>query len=123
MQAGRDNEAKTVKYSKDHPFTLCYTSGTTGSPKGAIYTHANVIGLLAAIDNSSAKITGQDTHFSYLPLHHVAERASYINIFYNGGKIGIFNGNLKLFLDDIAVLKPTVFISVPRIYNKTMTSV
>ncbi len=57
-------------------------------------------------------------HISYLPLAHVFERVVQMWITYVGGSIGFFQGDTLKLLDDIAVLKPTVFASVPRLYNR-----
>jgi len=55
---------------------------------------------------------------SYLPLAHVFEKLVILTVFYNGAKIGFSCGNSLKLKDDIANLKPTIFASVPRIYNK-----
>lgn len=60
----------------DDVLTLCYTSGTTGSPKGAIITQGNLVAALSAIDErASEEERGPDeVGFSYLPLAHIYER-------------------------------------------------
>ena len=62
--------------------------------------------------------TSEDVHISYLPLAHVFERVVQMWITYVGGAIGFYAGDTLKLLDDIAVLKPTVFASVPRLYNR-----
>ncbi|KAK9219117.1 hypothetical protein WN943_007756 [Citrus x changshan-huyou] len=57
-------------------------------------------------------------YMSYLPLAHIYERANQIVSVYYGVAVGFYQGdNLKL-MDDLAVLKPTIFPSVPRLYNR-----
>ncbi|PWA13634.1 AMP-binding, conserved site-containing protein [Artemisia annua] len=64
------------------------------------------------------KFTSSDIYISYLPLAHIYERANQIMGVYNGVAIGFYQGdNLKL-MDDLAVLRPTIFCSVPRLYNR-----
>ena len=57
-------------------------------------------------------------HLSYLPLAHIYERLCVWGIFALGGKIGFFNGDIRLLNDDLETLKPTFLVSVPRLYNK-----
>lgn len=117
--------------SNHHPFrppkpddvaTICYTSGTTGTPKGAVLSHGNLIANLAG-GSLEIKFYPSDVYISYLPLAHIYERANQIILAYYGGSVGFYQGdNLKL-LDDMAELKPTVFCSVPRLYNRVYDGV
>ncbi|CAI9776320.1 unnamed protein product [Fraxinus pennsylvanica] len=101
----------------DDVATVCYTSGTTGTPKGAVLTHGNLIANVAGA-SMSIKLYPSDLYISYLPLAHIYERANQISVVYFGGASGFYQGdNLKL-LEDMAVLKPTIFCSVPRLYNR-----
>lgn len=125
---------KIITYSKLHdqghnnlqPFsppkpedvaTICYTSGTTGTPKGAVLTHANLIANSAG-SSLGVKFYPSDTYISYLPLAHIYERVNQISLAHFGVAVGFYQGdNLKL-MDDMAVLRPTLFASVPRLYNR-----
>jgi long-subunit acyl-CoA synthetase (AMP-forming) len=73
----------------DDVFCLCYTSGTTGNPKGAILTHQNMISTVRA---AAAQIDGNtdDVHISYLPLAHIFERMMMLLTLANGGSAGFF---------------------------------
>ncbi|KAJ9538496.1 hypothetical protein OSB04_031229 [Centaurea solstitialis] len=109
-----------------HPFcppkpddvaTICYTSGTTGTPKGAVLSHGNMIANTAA-GTIGIKFFPSDVYISYLPLAHIYERSNMNLLVYYGASAGFYQGdNLKL-LDDMAELRPTVFCSVPRLYNR-----
>ncbi|KAJ6842039.1 putative long chain acyl-CoA synthetase 6, peroxisomal isoform X1 [Iris pallida] len=97
--------------------TICYTSGTTGTPKGAVLSHANMVANVAG-SSLSIKFYPSDVYISYLPLAHIYERSNQIALAHFGVAIGFYQGdNLKL-MDDMAVLRPTLFASVPRLYNR-----
>nr|XP_009589417.1 long chain acyl-CoA synthetase 6, peroxisomal-like [Nicotiana tomentosiformis] len=97
--------------------TICYTSGTTGTPKGVVLSHANLIASVAGM-TLSIKFYPSDIYISYLPLAHIYERANQITSVYYGVAVGFYQGdNLKL-MDDLATLRPTIFSSVPRLYNR-----
>jgi long-chain acyl-CoA synthetase len=98
--------------------TICYTSGTTGSPKGVMLSHANLAALLAASKNSGIDLSAKDVHLSYLPLAHIFERINYNNALLNGASIGFYQGDVLKIADDLAALRPTIFASVPRLYTR-----
>ncbi|GES65625.1 acetyl-CoA synthetase-like protein [Aspergillus terreus] len=97
--------------------TINYTSGTTGPPKGVVLTHGNATAAVAAglvlTDHNQG-----DTFASYLPLAHIYARLSEHLAFYAGARIGYFHGNILELVDDLKLLKPTGFISVPRLYSR-----
>ncbi|KAM7485560.1 hypothetical protein LguiA_001569 [Lonicera macranthoides] len=97
--------------------TICYTSGTTGTPKGAVLSHGNLIANIAGA-TVSTKLFPSDVYISYLPLAHIYERANQVMLVYFGAASGFYQGdNLKL-MDDMGALRPTIFCSVPRLYNR-----
>nr|CAB3219809.1 long-chain-fatty-acid--CoA ligase 1-like [Phallusia mammillata] len=102
--------------------TVCYTSGTTGLPKGAMLSHRNVIanfnGAFAIGRTSFLKMGKDDVHISYLPLAHMMERVVAAQVYSVGASIGFFQGDVKLLLGDVATLRPTIFPMVPRLINK-----
>ncbi|KAL1317014.1 hypothetical protein HN51_069118 [Arachis hypogaea] len=101
----------------DDVATICYTSGTTGTPKGAVLTHANFIANVAGT-TMDEKFGPSDVYISYLPLAHIYERTNQVMIVHFGIAVGFYQGdNLKL-MDDLAALRPTIFCSVPRLYNR-----
>ncbi|OMJ75611.1 hypothetical protein SteCoe_25201 [Stentor coeruleus] len=103
--------------SPDSWFTICYTSGTTGKSKGAVITHKNMISMMAGMADSGFKnIDFNDVHLSYLPLAHMFDRAVCHFLAGVGGGIGFFSGDIMKLKEDLAELKPTLFVSVPRLY-------
>ncbi|XP_052771923.1 long-chain-fatty-acid--CoA ligase 5-like [Mya arenaria] len=122
QNAGRANPKDAVPPSPDDLCLICYTSGTTGDPKGAMMTHRSMIANLASISVFASKggvgITAEDSSLSYLPLAHVFERGLQTIFFMNGARLGFSSGDVKLLTDDLQALKPTVFPTVPRLLNR-----
>ncbi|KIZ03320.1 hypothetical protein MNEG_4636 [Monoraphidium neglectum] len=98
--------------------TICYTSGTTGTPKGAMLTHSNLIADAAGTAALLDEFQPGDRHISYLPLAHIYERNNMTMTIHMGGSIGFYSGNVQELLDDVMVLKPHIFVSVPRLWNR-----
>lgn len=65
----------------------------------------------------------EDIYISYLPLAHVFDRLGCHSMFSRGGSIGFFGGNVHKITDDLTVLRPTIFPSVPRLLNKVYEKV
>ncbi|KAF9148752.1 hypothetical protein BG015_009496 [Linnemannia schmuckeri] len=76
------------------PITICYTSGTTGQPKGAILTHANFVAAVAASEIGYI-LTPTDTGISYLPMAHVFGRAMEIFLYSSGGAASTQRGEME----------------------------
>ena len=98
-------------------YTICYTSGTTGQCKGVVLTHANLITTTVAAQLEFHFDT-TDKYLSYLPLAHIMERIISLVMLSSGVAIGFYAGNVMKVKDDLAALKPTVFISVPRLFGR-----
>lgn len=99
-----------------------YTSGTTGDPKGVKLTHKMIITAAYAVNYRVGKngdpFGPTDTYISYLPAAHSFEQCTAgLGIIY-GMRSGFFAGNVQKLTNDIQVLKPTFFPSVPRLYNR-----
>jgi long-chain acyl-CoA synthetase len=97
--------------------TLIYTSGTTGTPKGVMISQRNVVWTLESLRRAADLDMGQRM-VSYLPLAHIAERlATHYLGTYLAGQVW-YCPNLAGVLEYIQIAKPTVFVGVPRVYEK-----
>ncbi|KAI5755194.1 hypothetical protein M8J77_014875 [Diaphorina citri] len=100
--------------------TICYTSGTTGNPKGVMLTHGNVIAAISAalLQLSDHRPKYSDVLISFLPLAHMLERTCESAMFLVGGSIGYYSGDIKNLTEDMKTLKPTIMPAVPRLLNR-----
>ncbi|RUS91011.1 hypothetical protein EGW08_001228 [Elysia chlorotica] len=107
--------------SEDDMYTICYTSGTTGKPNYGGQSY--VIYIMPLIFQPHHKVNKDDAALSYLPLAHNFERGSMLLLLIGGARVGFFSGDVKLLMDDLATLRPTIFASVPRLLNRIYDSV
>ncbi|MDX9767669.1 MAG: long-chain fatty acid--CoA ligase [Ectothiorhodospiraceae bacterium] len=115
--AGPLAEPPLVSIGADSLATLIYTSGTTGRPKGVMLTHANLLENAHAC--SLCGSFGEDDLFlSFLPLSHALERSAGLYLPMLVGAPVAYARSIPQLAEDLATLKPTVLISVPRIYEK-----
>ncbi|CAN8215972.1 unnamed protein product [Coccothraustes coccothraustes] len=120
-ELGRNNIKEPVPPKPEDLSVVCFTSGTTGNPKGAMLTHQNVVSNAAAFlrcTENTIECTSSDIAISYLPLAHMFERVVQTVIYSCGAKVGFFQGDIKLLTDDMKTLKPTLFPVVPRLLNR-----
>ncbi|NWX74839.1 ACSL5 ligase, partial [Alca torda] len=120
-ELGRNNIREPVPPKPEDLCIVCFTSGTTGNPKGAMLTHQNVVANAAAVlrgTENTVDCTSSDITMSYLPLAHMFERVVQTVVFSCGAKVGFFQGDIKLLTDDMKTLKPTLFPVVPRLLNR-----
>jgi len=119
LDAGKSVEILPEEYKRPTPdsiLLLGFTSGTTGNPKAAMISHRAIVSRNAGSSPDSFNET--DSYLSYLPMAHVMEQCIFAAACVTGFRIGYYSGDIMKMLEDIAVLKPTFFASVPRIYNK-----
>ncbi|KAA6358521.1 MAG: long-chain acyl-CoA synthetase, partial [Streblomastix strix] len=105
--------------TQDSILTIIFTSGTTGTPKGVILKHRNLISTIQAGLSFGMNIFHEDSsYYAYLPLAHVFEFIIEFAVMTIGGKIGYSSGDTKEIINEVAVLKPELFVGVPRVLNK-----
>lgn len=101
----------------DDVLTINYTSGTTGDPKGVVLTHRNCVAAISCA-RASGNLCYKDSSMSYLPLAHIYGRMIDQTALAEGAALGFFHGNILELVDDLKILKPSGFISVPRLFNR-----
>lgn len=120
QKLGEANHHEAVPPRPSDLSTICYTSGTTGNPKGVMLTHENVVADVAAVamQLGEHKPGPKDVMISFLPLAHMLERCCEVALIMEGGSIGFYQGDIRLLMDDMQALKPTVTPAVPRLLNR-----
>ena len=96
---------------------LVYTSGTTGKPKGVMLTHRNVVSDVKAVLERIAP-TVDDLFLSFLPLSHTFERTGGYYLAIAAGSCVAYARSVPLLAEDLKTVRPTVLVSVPRIYER-----
>lgn len=120
----KNNEPQKEDYypELDDIWTIVFTSGTTGDPKGVVLDYRTIF-LTKIIVESDVNPLGMDRNgnnsfFSYLPLNHIFERVVLeFQCMRYGGTMS-FVESLESFPKNLADVQPTTFAGVPRIYNK-----
>jgi long-chain acyl-CoA synthetase len=126
VESGRTGDSEDLFWQRadtvveDDLLTLIYTSGTTGRPKGVTLTHRNLVqNVLPSAER--APLESEDLGLEFLPLCHVFERMI--------GYLYMYRGTSKAYCsvhhvgELIATIKPTVFASVPRVYEKVFDKI
>lgn len=106
-----------VTVAPDDLAAIVYTSGTTGRPKGVMLSHANIVANVKAIAQRIAA-SPDDIFLSFLPLSHTFERTGGYYYPIAAGACVAYARSVPQLSDDLKHVRPTVLISVPRIYER-----
>ncbi|MFA5665007.1 long-chain fatty acid--CoA ligase [Castellaniella sp.] len=115
-------EARLAEQSMDDIALMIFTSGSTGRPKAAMLSFGNMAAMAASTD-AIYQCTPQDSTVSYLPLCHVAEQIYTVGLPLRCGAMVNFAESLRTVQDDLREIAPTLFIGVPRIWEKMHASI
>uniref|UniRef100_A0A8C4H4D4 Long-chain-fatty-acid--CoA ligase n=1 Tax=Dicentrarchus labrax TaxID=13489 RepID=A0A8C4H4D4_DICLA len=114
---GKSNLEKPVPPKPEDLSIVCFTSGTTGNPKGAMLTHENVVSDAAGVIKfCSCSKYPRCQHF-------ISDQIVKTVMYGAGAKVGFFQGDIRLLPDDMKTLQPTIFPVVPRLLNRVYDKV
>lgn len=122
LQLGDDKKFDLPLTKKNDICTIMYTSGTTGDPKGVMISNESIVTLIAGVkrllQSVNEELNEKDVFLSYLPLAHIFDRVIEELFISHGASIGFWRGDVKLLVEDIGELKPTIFCAVPRVLDR-----
>ena len=119
LETGRDNPAEVQQPASESPMGMIYTSGTTGEPKGVILSHKNVIFECQAV-LPLLGMTENDRTLAFLPWAHVFGQVAEVHgLISSGGSAGLVE-DVNTLIDELGVVKPSMFFAVPRVYNLSL---
>ncbi len=112
MPAARSNDA-------DSTAVVTFSSGSTGTPRAVALSHRNFVaaltGAYVALWRGAAQ--GDDVHAAYLPFPFIFERLLHYCFMVTGGQLGFTSGAVEKLFEDLAIVRPTVLIAVPRLFS------
>lgn len=127
LEIGRKAPTKPIPPKASDICTIMYTSGTTGDPKGVMTKHSAVVATVCGLTNWTQNIglplTSSDSFLSYLPLAHIFDRVAEETFLYHGMSIGYWQGEVTKLIPDAQALHPTVFLGVPRVFDRVYSTV
>jgi long-chain acyl-CoA synthetase len=116
--AGHERPVPAIHPASDEIAVLIYTSGTTGEPKGVLLSHGNCTSNSMAGVSMFPELTEEGVSLSILPWAHSYGQTAELNaMVYLGGSIG-FIESVKTVVQDMALVRPTWLIAVPRVFNR-----
>ncbi len=109
-------EAHAETVGPESLFTIVYTSGTTGTPKGVVLTHENLTSSVCSAVRAMGVNEG-DQQYLFLPLAHILARQT-IWVGFAAGYVTTFSRGTNQIKEDLVAVRPTFMAGVPRIYEK-----
>ncbi len=119
---GAGGELQTRDIDRNAMATIVYTSGTTGRPKGVMLSHHNILFNVQAAFKV-IEIFPDDEFLSFLPLSHALERTVGYYLPMAAGSAVSYARSIPLLAEDLVQVRPTVMISVPRIFERVYAKI
>ncbi|CAF3919649.1 unnamed protein product [Rotaria sp. Silwood2] len=117
---GSTNQYDCVKTQPADCFTILYTSGSSGFPKGTMVSE-NAFRAAFPQRFPLSSSAADYIYFSYRPLAWAADRDAIIITFLHGGRTGFFTGDPSRLMEEIAIVRPSDFAAAPSFWNKIYT--
>lgn len=117
LKLGEDNPVDCANTKSDDHALIIYTSGTTGNPKGVVHNHSGLIAMIVGTV-TLVPFTSSDVHLAFLPMAHIMEQFIEGLVYTVGGTICFWSGDIRVLMQDVAIVRPTKFIAVPRLLNR-----
>ncbi|MFU0842300.1 MAG: AMP-binding domain-containing protein [Burkholderia sp.] len=117
LAQGKDSELPAGAPKPTDLAALVYTSGTTGTPKGVMLTHRNILSNICGVLKNLQPPTDHETFLSFLPLSHTFERTTSYYLALGLGYTTAFNRSISRLQEDFRTIRPTILMSVPRVYE------
>ncbi len=114
----KEIEARIDQVKPDDMLTLIYTSGTTGVPKGVMLSHNNILTNIEYLTEKSGLSNENEVLLSFLPLSHILERTAGYYMTIRNGSLIAFADSIEKVPENMMEIRPTVMISVPRLFEK-----
>jgi long-chain acyl-CoA synthetase len=116
-------ESNIKDQQPDEIASIMYTSGTTGEPKGAVITQDGLVSMLKNVEMTiKGAFTPNDKTLVFLPLSHVLGRTDSLLPLVFGWQ-AVYAESIEKLIDNLAIVKPTVMIAVPRIFEKIYSKI
>jgi len=115
-------EDRLARQTMEDTALMIFTSGSTGRPKAAMLSYGNIAAMAAGTD-AVYRCTPEDSTVSYLPLCHVAEQIYTVHLPLRAGAVVNFAESLRTVQSDLREIAPTLFLGVPRIWEKLHASI
>lgn len=115
-------DEQLARQAMDDVALMIFTSGSTGRPKAAMISYGNLAAMTAGTD-AIYRCTPADSTVSYLPLCHIAEQIYTVCLPLRCGAVVSFAESLRTVQSDLREIAPTLFLGVPRIWEKLHASI
>ena len=117
LKKGQEQATPSRKPDYESEMGMLYTSGTTGKPKGVLLTHHNALFIVSSA-TQAFQLSHQDRSLSFLPWAHSFGQLAEVHMLIKSGCSAGLVEDVTELVDDMALVKPTIFYAVPRVYNR-----